>query len=126
MLVDNGYFVHFFAPEDLPALPKQVVFVLDTSGSMEGMRITQLKQAMKSILSELKPEDVFNIVEFNSIAKVWNIPAVAVQHETGNSYWYDQDDREQIFQNRTVRSLKMMSLFRLLSYLVATKKIVKE
>lgn len=104
ILIDNGYFVHFFAPENLPALPKQVVFVLDTSGSMEGIRITQLKEAMKSILSELKTEDVFNIVEFNSIGKIWNVEAVAVQHESGPTYWYGKDeDKENPFKNRTVR-----------------------
>lgn len=73
---------------------------------MEGIRITQLKQAMKSILSELKPEDVFNIVEFNSNTKVWNIPAVAVQHESATRYWYGADeDLENPFKNRTVRLL---------------------
>ena len=28
----EGYFVHFVAPENLPPMPKHVVFVLDTSG----------------------------------------------------------------------------------------------
>lgn len=58
---------------------------------------------MKSILTELKEEDVFNIVEFNSIVKVWNVDAVAVQYESGTSYWYDNDrDKENPFKNRTV------------------------
>lgn len=100
--MDNGFFVHFFAPADLPPLPKQVVFVLDTSGSMEGIRITQLKEAMKSILSELKNNDIFNIVEFNGISKVWNIEAVAVQHESGKTYWYGEHNEDDIFKNKTV------------------------
>ncbi|XP_074041441.1 inter-alpha-trypsin inhibitor heavy chain H4 isoform X3 [Leptinotarsa decemlineata] len=73
VLLQDGYFVHFFAPEDLEPLPKQVVFVLDTSGSMDGRKIDQLKDAMNSILSEIREGDVINIVEFNSDVFVWNI-----------------------------------------------------
>ncbi|KAG5868614.1 Inter-alpha-trypsin inhibitor heavy chain H4, partial [Gonioctena quinquepunctata] len=69
VLVDGGYFVHFFAPSDIHPLPKQVVFILDTSGSMDGIRVTQLKEAMRSILSELQTDDIFNIVEFGTIVK---------------------------------------------------------
>ena len=31
----DGYFVHFVAPENLPPMPKHVIFVLDTSGRCE-------------------------------------------------------------------------------------------
>lgn len=37
----NGYFVHFFAPDNLPQMPKNVVFVIDRSGSMEGEKMKQ-------------------------------------------------------------------------------------
>ncbi|KAL8222362.1 UNVERIFIED_CONTAM: Inter-alpha-trypsin inhibitor heavy chain H5, partial [Gekko kuhli] len=37
----NGYFVHYFAPRDLPPLPKNVVFVLDSSASMVGTKLRQ-------------------------------------------------------------------------------------
>lgn len=87
VLVEGGYFVHFFSPSDLTSLPKQVIFILDTSGSMDGIRITQLKEAMKSILSELKPIDVFSIVEFGSNVKVWNIEKSAVQYRSGFDTW---------------------------------------
>ncbi|XP_044268022.1 inter-alpha-trypsin inhibitor heavy chain H4-like isoform X2 [Tribolium madens] len=94
VLLKDGYFVHFFAPTDVEALPKQVIFVLDTSGSMEGNRIRQLKEAMNSILSELKNEDLFNIVEFSSIVKVWNVDKVEVDYEVGEDPWplYDTPD----------------------------------
>lgn len=42
--VVNGYFVHFFAPPDLPTVPKNVMFVIDTSGSMYGTKIQQVKE----------------------------------------------------------------------------------
>lgn len=73
VLLQDGYFVHFFSPSDVKPLPKQVVFVLDTSGSMYYTKIQQLKQAMYSILGELKENDLFNVVEFNSVVKTWNL-----------------------------------------------------
>lgn len=38
----NGYFVHFFAPTNLQNLPKNVIFVIDISGSMSGREIQQV------------------------------------------------------------------------------------
>ncbi|XP_039745523.1 inter-alpha-trypsin inhibitor heavy chain H4-like [Pararge aegeria] len=73
ILVNDGYFVHFFAPSSLPPLSKHVVFVLDTSGSMLGDKIEQLRKAMDAILSDLNPSDYFSIVEFNSFVKVHDL-----------------------------------------------------
>ncbi|KAL0895535.1 hypothetical protein ABMA27_011641 [Loxostege sticticalis] len=70
ILVNDGYFVHFYAPSDLPPLNKHVVFVLDTSGSMMDRKIVQLREAMQTILSELNPGDYFSIVEFASSVMV--------------------------------------------------------
>ncbi|KAL3280741.1 hypothetical protein HHI36_003976 [Cryptolaemus montrouzieri] len=103
ILVSDGYFVHFFAPNDLKPLPKHVIFVLDTSGSMFGSRISQLKQAMKSILDQLKSEDSFNIVEFNSVIKVWNIPKVEVQYQEGETYYWSENSTPR--PNRTGQTL---------------------
>lgn len=38
----DGHFVHYFAPRDLPVVPKNVVFVIDTSASMVGTKIRQV------------------------------------------------------------------------------------
>ncbi|CAH1784811.1 unnamed protein product [Owenia fusiformis] len=69
--VVDGYFVHYFAPKGLEPVDKDIVFVLDTSGSMSGTKIKQLKQAMNLILGDLREGDMFNIVEFDSNTKVW-------------------------------------------------------
>lgn len=53
----NGYFVHFFAPETLSVLPKNVVFVIDRSGSMRGKKIEQTKEAFASVIQELGEGD---------------------------------------------------------------------
>ena len=42
--VVDGYFIHFFAPKDLPPLYKHVYFVLDVSGSMSGKASEALKK----------------------------------------------------------------------------------
>lgn len=86
--MQDGYFVHFFAPTDIPPLPKQVVFVLDTSGSMYDRKITQLIQAMKSILGDLKESDIFNIVEFNSIVKVHDLKNNSTVNYGNDDYYY--------------------------------------
>ena len=58
--VIDGYFVHFFAPENLQKLPKHAVFVLDISGSMMGEKIVQLKDAMFTILDDMTESDYFS------------------------------------------------------------------
>lgn len=68
--VDEGYFVHFFAPTDSPRLSKHIVFVLDYSGSMAGRKLEQLKEAMKKILFDLSNQDYFSIVIFHTNVEV--------------------------------------------------------
>merc|ERR1711874_557956 len=70
--VIDGYFVHYFVPANLPTLPKHVVFVLDTSGSMRGEKIRQLKDAMFTVLEDLSESDFFNIIEFNGGVSHWS------------------------------------------------------
>lgn len=66
----NGYFVHFFAPE-LPKLPKNVVFVIDISGSMSGRKMEQTKEAMLAILQQVHEDDHFAIILFDSVIETW-------------------------------------------------------
>ncbi|XP_055468449.1 inter-alpha-trypsin inhibitor heavy chain H4 [Psammomys obesus] len=72
----SGYFVHHFAPEDLPTIPKNVVFVIDTSGSMIGRKIEQTRQALVKILNDLSPEDQFNLIVFSEKAIQWKLSLV--------------------------------------------------
>ena len=51
-------------------LAREVVFVLDTSGSMAGASIRQAKSALEMALARLAPGDRFNVVEFNSTAQM--------------------------------------------------------
>ncbi|XP_070814508.1 inter-alpha-trypsin inhibitor heavy chain H3-like [Chaetodon trifascialis] len=67
----NGYFVHFFAPPDLPRVPKNVVFVIDRSGSMSGRKIEQTRDALEAILRDLHKEDHFALILFDSDIATW-------------------------------------------------------
>lgn len=60
----NDYFVHFFSPTLLTAIKKNVMFVVDTSSSMAGNKLAQTKDALKTILDDLRPGDKFNIISF--------------------------------------------------------------
>uniref|UniRef100_A0A3Q3WXJ1 Uncharacterized protein n=1 Tax=Mola mola TaxID=94237 RepID=A0A3Q3WXJ1_MOLML len=69
--VYDGYFVHYFAPRGLPVVPKDVIFVIDVSGSMIGTKIKQTKQAMSTILEDLREGDHFNIITFSDKVHTW-------------------------------------------------------
>ena len=47
-------------------LARDVVFILDTSGSMEGESIRQAKPALARAIRQLNPADRFNVIEFNN------------------------------------------------------------
>lgn len=47
-------------------LPRDMIFVIDTSGSMRGSSIEQAKSSLLKALDRLRPQDRFNIIEFNS------------------------------------------------------------
>jgi len=64
----GGFFTLLLQPPDTVApedrTPKEIVFVLDTSGSMHGFPIEKAKEAMKLSLEGLHPEDTFNLITF--------------------------------------------------------------
>jgi Ca-activated chloride channel homolog len=68
----NGDSVHLLmmTPPQLDLIgelpPRELIFIVDTSGSMGGESIRQAKSALTWSLDRLRPEDTFNIIEFNS------------------------------------------------------------
>lgn len=50
-------------------IPRETIYVLDTSGSMAGESIEQARAALVQALGHLAPEDRFNIVDFDSTAR---------------------------------------------------------
>jgi Ca-activated chloride channel family protein len=81
----DGTFLLLLTPHaEAPRLPKDMTFVFDTSGSMEGKRIAQAKAALKFCLSKLGPDDRFNILTFSSDVTPYrpaHVPATAAEKE---------------------------------------------
>ncbi|XP_026993242.2 inter-alpha-trypsin inhibitor heavy chain H3-like isoform X3 [Tachysurus fulvidraco] len=67
----SGYFVHYFAPTDIQQIPKNVVFIIDRSGSMYGRKMDQTRVAMLKILGDLGQDDYFGLITFDSTIRVW-------------------------------------------------------
>nr|CAD7402716.1 unnamed protein product [Timema poppensis] len=101
ILVNEGYFVHFFAPSNLPTLNKHVTFVLDVSGSMSGRKIEQLREAMTTILSDLRPGDFFSIIIFSTYVQVWDPEHIRPQVIDYNYY---SENKERTTPQELLRS----------------------
>ena len=57
-------------------VPRELVFVLDTSGSMNGFPIETSKAMMRRAIKNLRPRDKFNIVTFaGSTSVLFDSPA---------------------------------------------------
>ena len=74
-------------PPDLEAagqniLPRDVIFILDVSGSMAGTSINQAKASLLQALTRLKPGERFNIIWFNDRAEQLYPRAMAANEET--------------------------------------------
>jgi Ca-activated chloride channel homolog len=54
---------------DRRRLPREAIYIIDTSGSMHGTSISQAREALELAVDGLAAEDRFNIIEFNSQAK---------------------------------------------------------
>ncbi|MBP1703619.1 MAG: hypothetical protein H6Q38_2726, partial [Chloroflexi bacterium] len=65
----DGFFLLLLAPSpevSTEALPKDILLVLDRSGSMEGEKFRQAQDALIYVLEHLNPEDRFNIIVFST------------------------------------------------------------
>lgn len=70
-------------------LPREMIFVIDTSGSMHGASLEQAKAAVITALQRLGSHDLFNIVQFNSNTYVMSshaIPATTANIHNARAY----------------------------------------
>lgn len=56
-------------PEQALQQPRELILVVDTSGSMQGESMQQARESLLMALGTLIPEDRFNIIQFNSTAE---------------------------------------------------------
>ena len=70
----DGYFTFILQPPDRvrdeDANPRELIFVLDTSGSMSGFPIETAKKVMKRAIEHMRPQDTFNLVTFAGDTRV--------------------------------------------------------
>ncbi|MBL8789215.1 MAG: marine proteobacterial sortase target protein [Rhizobiales bacterium] len=64
-----------------PVKPRETIFVIDNSGSMDGPSMQQAKDALLQGLDTLKPQDRFNIVRFDDTMDVLFNDAVSANKE---------------------------------------------
>ncbi len=74
MIADQPHYLLMVMPPDVASevplsMPRELIFVVDTSGSMHGTSIAQAKKALSQALDGLSANDRFNIIEFNSITR---------------------------------------------------------
>lgn len=73
---DEGYFLLTASPglkkENDEIVEKDIVFVLDASGSMLGDKLAQAKRALKYCIANLNDKDRFEIIRFSTEAEAFN------------------------------------------------------
>ncbi|MGV7212785.1 marine proteobacterial sortase target protein [Bradyrhizobium sp. UFLA05-112] len=72
---DADYLLAFVTPPSIEQatqkpLPREVVFVIDNSGSMGGTSIIQAKASLNYALARLQPNDRFNVIRFDDTMDV--------------------------------------------------------
>ncbi|MBN2389861.1 MAG: VWA domain-containing protein [Anaerolineae bacterium] len=83
---EREHFLFLFTPDDEiaqdAALPKDIVFVIDRSGSMAGDKIEQARNALHFILDQLNPNDRFSIVSFDDQIELMSRRLQPVERQT--------------------------------------------
>lgn len=89
----GGAFVQYFSPSGLQKMNKNIVFVIDISGSMGGYKIEQTRVAMYNILKRLRHNDFFNIIIFDDTVSWWKSePHQATTMFIDNAIQYVRDE----------------------------------
>jgi Ca-activated chloride channel homolog len=72
---DDGYFALLAAPsvevENDEVVARDVVLVVDISGSMKGDKMEQARAAARYVVEALNPDDRFAVVAFSSASEAW-------------------------------------------------------
>lgn len=93
---EDGYFLLTLSPplKATQAVPKDIVLVADTSGSMQGEKIEQCKKALKHVVNSLAPGDRFGVVNFGTDAESFKSALAAATPENKKAAATFIDDLE--------------------------------
>ncbi len=70
-------------------MPREMIFIVDTSGSMHGVSIEQARKALSRAIDGLQAGDLFNVIEFNSYPNplfASSVPAAAANISTARNF----------------------------------------
>ena len=66
--------------------PREVIYIIDTSGSMEGNSIRQARKALTLALGRLRPNDLFNVIRFSDRTETLYVdPVPATPEHVGDA-----------------------------------------
>jgi Ca-activated chloride channel family protein len=93
---EDGHFLLLLSPRlelaESHVIPRDLVLVLDTSGSMQGVKMEQARKALKHCLGQLRPQDRFAVLNFATVVNHYREHLVEASHEQiGNARkWVDK------------------------------------
>lgn len=81
---DDGYLTLMLQSRSSPppdeVTPREIVFVLDTSGSMYGQPMDLSKELMRTLIADLRPSDSFAVLRYSdSASSLWSAPMPATE-----------------------------------------------
>ncbi len=89
----DGFFLLLLAPRPDAAsvrLPKDVLLVLDRSGSMDGEKFQQAQEAVRFILNNLNAEDRFNVITFSTGLETFSTGLRPASDASEAATWVDR------------------------------------
>lgn len=93
---EDGYVLLLLAPKreasSTEVQPKDVVFIFDTSGSMQGAKLEQAQKALSTMLSGLNERDRFTVIRFSSDVTPFEsrvVPATKENRERAQAFVRD-------------------------------------
>lgn len=85
---DKGFFMMMISPSvvtpETAAMKKDVVFVFDTSGSMQGNKIEQARRALQICVKKLNDGDRFNVIRFSTDVETFRDKLTEVNEKSRN------------------------------------------
>ncbi|MEK7867151.1 MAG: VIT domain-containing protein [Planctomycetota bacterium] len=90
---EGGFFTLTVHPQAAPAaeevMPRELIFLVDTSGSMNGEPLDKVKEAMKRCLAALDPRDAFGVMNFcDDVASLSPAPLTATAENVRKAVEY--------------------------------------
>jgi Ca-activated chloride channel homolog len=82
---DENFFLYLAQPPQRVATdsipPREYIFVVDVSGSMEGFPLNTSKQLLRDLIGQLRPTDLFNVILFAGDSHVLSPQSLAANEQ---------------------------------------------